>query len=268
MKIAIIVKGGFVLPERPSEKYYRDTAKSYEQFVNKQFADKPFFKELAKQYGSPILELACGTGRISLMLAEAGYEIVGVDLSPEMLEIAREKLQKIPEVIQSRVTFYRGDITDMTLDQKFAMIIIPSSFKYLLTTDDQLACLKCVREHLQDTGIFILDLYPSEAFEQDGANTIAPVEIEGAMVTKTYKYSNDLNNQLRHWDVVVETTHPNGDIERIETESTTALIMPREADLLLKLAGFQIVEEYGDWDLRPYKLGSWRRILVLKSITD
>ncbi|MBE0527198.1 MAG: class I SAM-dependent methyltransferase [Candidatus Thorarchaeota archaeon] len=47
--------------------------------------------ELAKRYGSPTLELACGTGRISLMLAQAEYEITGIELSPEMLVIARER---------------------------------------------------------------------------------------------------------------------------------------------------------------------------------
>lgn len=250
------------MPERPSERYYHDTAKYYEQFMDD--FDVPFFKKLAKQYGSPILELACGTGRICLMLAEEGHEIVGVDLSPEMLAIAREKLQRLPEAVQSRVSFHRGDITDITLDKKFAMIIIPSAFKYLLTTDDQLSCLECARAHLQDNGVFILDLYPGQAFEEDGTYITAPVEIDGAMVTKTYKYSIDLNTQLRHREIMVELTHPNGEVERIETESTTALITAQEGDRLLNLAGFQIVEEYGGWDFSQYKPDSWRRILVLR----
>ena len=85
------------------------------------------------------------------------------------------------------------------------------------------------------------------------------------MVTKTYKYSNDLNTQLRHREIVVELTHPNGEVERIETESTTALITAQEGDRLLKLAGFQVVKEYGGWDFSPFKPGSWRRILVLRN---
>ena len=250
------------MPERPSEKYYRDTAKYYEPFANR--PSEPFFKEMAKRYGSPILELGSGTGRVSLMLAEAGHEIVGVELSPEMLEIAREKLQKLPETVQLRVTLHHSDITDFSLGKKFSLILIPSVFKFLLTTDDQLSCLRCVRNHLQEDGVFILDLYPGEFFDETGEYTTYPVEIDGAMVTKSYKHSNDLDTYLQHTEVVVEITHPTGDVERIETESISALITTQEADRLLNLAGFQVIEEYGGWDFSPYKPSSWRRILVLR----
>jgi ubiquinone/menaquinone biosynthesis C-methylase UbiE len=248
--------------ERPSERYYRDTAKYYEPFANR--LDEPFFKKMAERYGSPILELASGTGRISIILAEENHTVVGIELSPEMLEIAQEKLQNLPETVQSRVTFHHGDITDFNLGQKFSMIIIPSAFKFLLTSDDQLACLKCTRDHLQEDGVFILDLYPGEIFEEDGAYTTYPSEIDGTMVTKSYKFYNDLDTQLRRTEVIVEITHPRGDVERIETESMTAIITAQEGDRLLKLASLQVVEEYGGWDFSPFKLGSWRRILVLR----
>lgn len=250
------------MPERPSERYYRDTAKYYEPFANR--PDEPFFREIARRQGSPILELGSGTGRISLMLAEDNHEVVGIELSPEMLEIAQEKLQNLPETVQSRVTFHHGDITDFNLGQKFSMIIIPSTFKFLLTTDDQLACLKCVRDHMQEDGVFILDLYPGEIYEEDGTYSTYPAEIDGAMVTKSYKSYNDLDTQLRRTEVVVEITHPRGGVERIETESTTTLISTQETDRLLKLVSLQVVEEYGGWDFSPYKPGSWRRILVLR----
>ncbi len=250
------------MPERPSERYYRDTAKYYEAFATR--PDEPFYLEMAKRYSSPFLELGSGTGRITLLLAEAGYRIVGVELSPEMMDIAQENLEKLSEEAQSRVTFHSGDITDFNLNQKFSLIIIPSAFKFLLTLDDQLACLKCARNHLRDEGVFILDLYPGEAMEEDGSNTLGPLEIDGILVTKTYKFTNDLNTQTRTWDVTVEIVHSDGDVERIETQSITALTMPREGNLLVKAAGFEIVEEYGGWDFSPYKPDSWRRILVLR----
>nr|KXH72189.1 MAG: hypothetical protein AM325_01570 [Candidatus Thorarchaeota archaeon SMTZ1-45] len=250
------------MSERPSERYYRDTARFYEPFATR--PDEPFFKEMAKRFNSPILEMGSGTGRITLLLAEDGHEIVGVDLSPEMIDIAREKLDSLPKAVQSRVTFHHGDIANFSFDQKFSLIIIPSTFKFLLTTDDQLACLKCVRNHLLDDGVFILDLYPGEAFDADASDTLGPLEIDGAMVTKTYKYSNDLNSQTRTWDVTVTITYKDGKVEKIETQSITALTTPREGNLLLKLAGFEILEEYGGWDFTPYKPGSWRRILVLQ----
>lgn len=78
------------MPEKPSEKYYRDSARFYDAFAER--PDDALYLELAKRFGSPILELACGTGRITLLLAEAGYEITGIELSLEMLEIAQEEL--------------------------------------------------------------------------------------------------------------------------------------------------------------------------------
>ena len=249
------------MPERPSERYYRDTARFYDPFATR--SDEFFYLELAKRYGSPILELACGTGRITLLLAQAGYEITGVELSPEMREIAQEKLRQLLEEVQSRVSLVPGDITDFQLDRKFSMVIIPSSFKFLLSTEDQLACLRRVRAHLADDGVFILDLYPGEITEPDGTGSYT-VEIDGSMVTKTYTHSTDLLAQRRYWDVEVEIVHPEGNVERIETKSITSIIMPREANLLARSAGFEIVEDFGGNNFSTFKHGDWKRILVLK----
>lgn len=249
------------MPERPSEKYYRDAARFYEPFAGR--SDETFYLELAKRFGSPILELACGTGRITLMLAQAGYEITRIELSPEMREIAQEKINKLSGEVQSRVSLVHGDITNFKLDQKFSMAIIPSSFKFLLTTEDQLACLRMARDHLADNGVFILDLYPGEITEPDGKGSYT-VEIDGATITKTYKHSTDLFSQLRHWEVIVEIIHPDGNDERIETEMITSIVMPRETELLVKSAGFEIVHDYGDNNFSKYIQGDRKRVLVMK----
>ncbi len=253
------------MPERPSEKYYRDTARFYDAFAER--PDETLYLELAKRFGSPILELASGSGRITLILAQAGYEITGIELSPEMLEIAQEKLRQLPEDVQSRVSLNHGDITNFQLDKKFAMVIIPWAFKFLLTTDDQLACLRQVRKHLADDGVFILDLYPREATDMPEAETHT-AEIDGATITKTYTYSTDLITQLRHTDAVVEVAYPDGKTERLETKSIVSVILPREADLLVRTAGFKIAEEYGENDFSAYKPEDWKRVLVLRKDSD
>lgn len=249
------------MPERPSEKYYRETARFYDAFAER--PDETFYLELAKRFGSPILELACGTGTITLMLAQAGYEVTGIDLSREMLGIAQEKLRQLPEDVQSRVSLNHGDITDFNLDNEFAMIIIPWAFKFLLTTDDQLACLRQVRKHLADDGAFILDLYHREATDMPETEK-QTVEIDGATMTKTYTYSNDLITQLGHTNTVVEVVYSDGKTESFEANSIVSLIMPREADLLVRTAGFEITEEYGGNDFSEYKPEDWKRVLVLK----
>ena len=249
------------MSERPSERYYRDTARFFDDFVER--PDEDLYLEFAKRFGSPILELACGTGRITLMLAQAGYEITGVELSPEMLEIAQEKLRQLPEDVQSKVSLNQGDITNFQLDKKFAMVIIPWSFKFLLTTEDQLACLRQVREHLTDDGVFILDLYPTEITEKVGTESHT-VEVDGSTITRTYTYSTDIFAQLRHCKATIDVVHSDGKTEQITTESVVSLIMPREGELLVRTAGFEIVEDYGGNDFSEYKPGDWKRVFVLK----
>jgi SAM-dependent methyltransferase len=256
-------QGGILVPERPSEKYYRDTARFYDPFVER--PDETLYLELAERFGSPILELACGTGRITLILAQAGYEIAGIELSPEMLEIAQEKLQQLPDDVQSRVSLNHGDMTNFQLDKKFAMVIIPWSFKFLLTTEDQLACLRQVRKHLADDGAFILDLYPHEIIDSDETERYT-VEIDGATITRTYTYSTDVLTQTRRCDATVDVVHSDGKAERVETKSVVSLIMPRVAELLVRTAGFEIVEEYGGNDFSEYTPEEWKRVLVLKKL--
>ncbi|MFX1472528.1 MAG: class I SAM-dependent DNA methyltransferase [Promethearchaeota archaeon] len=253
------------MPEKPSEKYYRDSARFYDFFVER--PDETLYLELARRFGSPILELACGTGRITLVLAQAGYDITGIELSSQMLEIAQEKLQRLPEDVQSRVSLKHGDVTDFHLDKKFALIIIPWSFKFLLTTDDQLACLKQVRNHLTDNGVFILDLYPREAIDM-GERDSETVEIDDATITRTFIYSTDILTQLRHTTSLIDIVHSDGRVEHLETESVVSIIMPRESELLVRMAGLEITEEYGGNDFSEYSIEDWKRVLVLKKKPD
>ncbi|MFX1264653.1 MAG: class I SAM-dependent DNA methyltransferase [Promethearchaeota archaeon] len=253
------------MPERPSEKYYRDTARFYDAFVER--PDETLYLELANRFGSPILELACGTGRITFALAQAGYEITGVELSPEMLEIAQEKLRQLPKDVQSRVSLNHGDMTNFELDKRFAMVIIPWSFKFLLTTDDQLACLRQVRKHLADEGAFILDLYHREIIELPETEKFT-AEIDRASITRTYTYSTDLVAQLRHCTALVDIVYSDGKTERIETEVVVSIVMPREAELLVRTAGFEIAEEYGGDDFSEYTPEAPKRVLVLKKKTE
>jgi ubiquinone/menaquinone biosynthesis C-methylase UbiE len=253
------------VPERPSEKYYRDTARFYDAFVKK--PDETLYLELAKRFGSPILELACGTGRITLTLAQAGYEITGIELSPEMLEVAQEKLLQLPKDVQSRVSLNQGDMTNFQLDKEFTMVIIPWSFKFLLTTDDQLACLRQVRKHLADDGAFILDLYPREIVDLEETEKYTE-EVDGATITRTYIYSTNLVSQLRHCTALVDVTYSDGKTERLETKIVVSIVMPREAELLVRTAGFEIAEEYGGDDFSEYTPEASKRVLVLKKKTD
>ncbi|MGI5834993.1 MAG: class I SAM-dependent methyltransferase, partial [Chloroflexota bacterium] len=98
--------------------------------------DLPLYLGFAQAADGAILDAACGTGRVALPLAEAGYQVTGVDSSPEMLSIARSKAANItPGAI---VRFVQSDLRKMDLGQQFGMALVAlGSFHHLLTVDDQ-----------------------------------------------------------------------------------------------------------------------------------
>ncbi|MBI2898567.1 MAG: class I SAM-dependent methyltransferase [Planctomycetes bacterium] len=115
--------------------------------------DVDFFLRHARRTGGPVLELGVGTGRVAVPLARAGFEVVGLDLSPHMLAAARRKA--VPGL-----TLVRGNMARFDLGRKFRLILIPfRAFQHLKTPREQRSCLECVRRHLAPCGRFIVDLF-------------------------------------------------------------------------------------------------------------
>lgn len=131
--------------------------------------DVAFFVDMAKQSNGLVLEIGCGTGRVLIPTARAGFAIVGLDASSAMLTLCREKLAQEPQDVQSRVELSQGDMRDFTLGKQFSLVTIPfRPFLHLLTVEDQLACLSCIRRHLMPGGRLILDVFnPSLEFLVD-----------------------------------------------------------------------------------------------------
>jgi SAM-dependent methyltransferase len=116
-----------------------------------------WYKNYAQKTGGPILELACGTGRLLAELAKSGFEVVGLDISPKMLEIANKNVNKLPSDIKNGITFQKQDITKFDLGRQFGLIYIAdNSFRELTSRETQLFCLKAVHKHLTPNGLFLL----------------------------------------------------------------------------------------------------------------
>jgi ubiquinone/menaquinone biosynthesis C-methylase UbiE len=110
-------------------------------------------QEVKSRKGS-VLELACGTGRIAIRLAQNGVSVVGLDRSQEMLEVARQK-----SVDNKHMRWVEGDMRSFELDERFNMILIPShSFQNLNSPEDQVACLECSMRHLKPGGMLLVHL--------------------------------------------------------------------------------------------------------------
>lgn len=122
--------------------------------------DTAFFLEMAGRCTGPVLELGCGTGRVTWPLAQAGHEVWALDLSPRMLELARAKAASHPADVGARVHWVQADMADFALQPRFGFIFVPfRAFQALLTPDAQRACLVLIRDHLSPGGRAVLDLF-------------------------------------------------------------------------------------------------------------
>lgn len=116
-----------------------------------------WYLSYVRETGGPVLELACGSGRLLEQIALAGFEVEGVDLSGKMLKLAEERLSRLPVETASRIQLHNLDMTDFAIGRHYSLIIIAdNSFVELKTKEMQLSCLKCVHRHLKQDGRFLM----------------------------------------------------------------------------------------------------------------
>ncbi|HEX6384609.1 MAG TPA: class I SAM-dependent methyltransferase, partial [Anaerolineae bacterium] len=173
--------------------------------------DVDFFVEAAEVSGGPVLEVGCGTGRILIPTARAGVDIVGLDLSPHMLAVCRERSLDEPAEVRSRVQLVQADMRDFDVGQSFKLVTLPfRPFQHLTTVEDQITCLESIHRHLVEGGRLILDIFnPSlEALTRDNLGQEFGKEPvfttpDGRQVVRRHKVvSRDLFNQINHVELV------------------------------------------------------------------
>jgi SAM-dependent methyltransferase len=223
--------------------------------------DVPFYVEAAQESGGPVLEIGCGTGRILIPTARAGIEIVGLDLSPHMLAVCRERLLKEPKDVQSRVQLVEADMRQFSLGQVFKLVTTPfRPFQHLTTVDDQMSCLQCIRRHLVKGGRLILDIFNPmlEALTRDDVGQEMGDEPEfttpdGRRVVGRDKIvSRDRFNQINYVELIYYVTHPDGREERLVHAFPMRYLFRFEAEHLLARCGFEVEQVYADYDKSPY----------------
>ena len=121
---------------------------------NQEFGpDGSFFLDFAKRLEGPVLELGCGTGRVTIPLAQNGVDITGLDVVPAMIERAKQKAGELP------IQWITDDARFFRLERSLRLIFeIGSVFQHVLTRSDQEAFLARVREHLENDGRFIVGI--------------------------------------------------------------------------------------------------------------
>ncbi len=223
--------------------------------------DVAFYVDMARESGGPVLEIGCGTGRVLIPTARAGVDIVGLDSSERMLATCREKLSQESEDVRSRVDLVRGDMRRFDLGKTFRLITTPfRPFQHLITVEDQLSCLSCVRRHLAEGGTFVLDLFnPDLRRLVDGKYLTEQEEEEpfsmpdGRRVVRRYRtVSRDPFNQVSQNELIYYVTHPDGREDRFVHAFPFRHLFRFEAEHLLARAGFVVENVYADFDRSQY----------------
>ena len=240
-------------------------------------ADIPYYTQIAKETRGPILELACGTGRLSFPMAKAGAEVCGIDNAPPMIARAREKQALLDPEVRARVQFDVADMRRFRAGRKFQAVVLGfNTLMHMLKDEDLLAALETAREHLAPGGLFHLDLHtpfpekkdfdPDSRF--DPQEMILPATGQRFVVTENNRY--DPRTQINQMQFFYQEVDRAG--ATIGPEISAALklrvIFPRELDRFLKDAGLEIVSDFEDFAKKtPFTGGGGRRILTTASRT-
>ncbi|GAB4576182.1 MAG: class I SAM-dependent methyltransferase [Anaerolineae bacterium] len=223
--------------------------------------DVSFFVDLAREAEGPVLEVGCGTGRVLIPTAREGITITGLDVSTAMLNVCRTRLANEAADVQARVTLVEYDMRDFDLEQQFALITIPfRSFQHMITVEDQLTSLACMRRHLVEGGRLVLDLFnPSLAYLVDesrlgeyGEEPEFTMPDGRRVVRRARILSRDLLEQVQQVELVYYVTHPDGRQERQSHQFPMRYLFRYEAEHLLVRAGFEVEAVYADYDRSPY----------------
>ena len=236
-------------------------------------SSEDFYLGLANTYGGPVLELGCGTGRITLPLARQGIDVTGLDASHSMLEVLRAKRAKEPAGVRRKIRVIEGDFRTHYLRDRFSLVVIPfRPMQHMYTTDDQLAALKNASRHLADGGILAFDVF-NPRFDillsgvgeeyldlewpaQDGTDRmIRRYFIKDEIDLVNLNFSGRFIFRLCEGDQVLS--------EEVQPLKMSVYTYPH-LKLLFSAAGLESVEEFGSFDRRPIGPEAPEMIFLLK----
>ena len=247
-----------------------------------------FYSALAREIGGPVLEIACGTGRVSIPIARLGFAVTGLDIVPGMLEQARSKSTGLP------VRWVEGDARAFELGERFRLIFLTgNAFQAFLTRADQEALLDRARAHLHDDGLLAFEtrnprwatretrdqepraselhttgrpLFALLETRDQEEDWLAYTDISGREVRVSRTQAYDHVAQILHWTTYRRWRE--GERERIRvTRIAVRYTFPQELAALLHYNGFTILRQYGDWNLEPLSAASPSIIVVCRKLT-
>lgn len=228
--------------------------------------DLQFYRDCIEEYGNPTLELGCGTGRVTIPLAEQGVDITGLDLNESMLKRAREKASEK----NLDIDLIHGDMRDFSVDRTFNTILLPVNTLQVLTElEEYESLLSNVYQHLSEEGRFIFEIFnPDFDILKDSLDG-TDEESEVVSYDDPYGRGEVCITEKRDYD---PTTHIldmdwyyyiDDELEDVR-DWQLRILFPKEIDALLKYNRFEVESKYGDFDRSEFSKDSKTQILICK----
>jgi SAM-dependent methyltransferase len=249
---------------------YHAIARYYDLIHTELTGDIELVRSLASGCKKTVLDLGCGTCRMSIPLARDGHEVVGIDITAEMLELAREKLSLEDAYVYSSVHLLRGNMTDFDLNRRFNLVVVSHNTLHEHPTGDIGRIFRLISKHLAVDGQVFLDL--SNPFVYFNMEPGEEIWIEdktfqepdsGRLIFQRSTVSTNLDDQIV--SVVRELKELVGDSRVREVYSLTSsyhLLFPHELELLLNSAGLRIQQLFGGFERQPFEEDSERLIVI------
>ena len=226
-----------------------------------------FICEAIRRHGKievqDILDLACGTGRMTIELAQRGFSMIGVDVSPEMLARAREAASEAGE--SEKILFLCQDMCSFELYGTVeAAVCCLDSVNHLTDAKKLRECLDLLHNYVAPGGIFVFDVNTESKFREVYGNNAYVFECSDGVLT----WQNYYNEKRGHCDFLIDYFRETdaGLYERSSECQRERLWKPRTLGRLIRESGFELIGVYGDTDFGELKDGDHRAYYVTRRI--
>jgi SAM-dependent methyltransferase len=240
---------------------------------NPNLHDVPFYLDLAERFGGPVLEIACGTGRVLLEIARKGIEISGIDLSSEQLSVLESKLENESPATRNLVRIVKADMCKFDLGREFRLVTIPfRPMQHMYTVDQQISALMAAKKHLLPDGVLAFDVfcpnYPI-LLEPAGGESLEmewpASDAQGHVVRRYFRRTKvDLVRQYFEGEFIFRTCAGREVVKEERSAFKMAYYTYPHLLLLFRHCGLEVVEEYGSFSREPIDAGK-EMIFILKS---
>jgi SAM-dependent methyltransferase len=252
-------------------------ARLYDLDLSVDPGDVDLYRALARRTGDPILELAVGSGRIAVPLAEDGHRVVGVDIDPAMLDRARARIAAAGPGVADRVELVEGDMTDAGANAAVRAagpyhlaILALNSIIILPTAERQRAALAAMAQALAPGGLAVVDVWlpvPADLTAFDGRLSLDWLRTDpetGLEVTKTSAAWFDPTSRRVTLTTIFEEGRPGETMVRWIRNDALRLVTADELIGYAAEAGLEVEQLAGDHELGPLAAGADRVVLVAR----